>query len=58
MCVMDFVSHRGITLILIGMHATQFFCLVDVNLSEPFFSMTKILCYLELSCKTRVLAEV
>ena len=36
MCVMDFVSSRGINLIVIGRSATQPACLFDVYLLESF----------------------
>ena len=40
MCVMDFASHGGITLSLIGRSMIQRVCLFDVYLFVPFHSMT------------------
>ena len=37
--VIDFVSHRGITLILFGRSTIQPICLFDVYLFVPFHSM-------------------
>ena len=38
---MDFVSHRGITLILIGRSAIQLIFVYDVYLGVPFHSIAK-----------------
>ena len=35
MCVMNFVNHRGIAFILIGMSLIQQVCFFDVNLCVP-----------------------
>ena len=40
MYAMDFVSHRGIALFLIGRSAIQQVCFFDVNLCGPVHSMT------------------
>ena len=37
-CIMDFISHRGITLIFIGKSAIQLICVYDVYLGVPFHS--------------------
>ena len=39
-CVMDFVNHRGITLILIGRSVIQLICIIYVYLFVPFDFMT------------------
>ena len=39
-CVMNFVSLRGMAFILIGRSVIQQFCFFDVNLCEPVHSMT------------------
>ena len=39
LCIMDFVSLRGITLILIGRSAIQLICVYDVYLGVPFHSI-------------------
>ena len=46
MCVMDFVSHRGISLVLIGKSVIHLACLLNVYLLVPYLSMTKTLLYL------------
>ena len=38
-CIMDFVSRRGITLILIGRSVIQLICVYDVYLGVPFHSI-------------------
>ena len=38
-CVMDLVSHQGITLILFGRPAIQLVCLFDIYLFVPFHLM-------------------
>ena len=38
-CIIDFDSHRGITLILIDMSAIQHICVYDVYLGVPFHSI-------------------
>ena len=35
-CIMDFISHRGITLTLISSSAVQLICVYDVYLGVPF----------------------
>ena len=46
MCVMDLVSHRGITLILFGRPAIQLVCLFDVYLFVPCHLIAQNLLYL------------
>ena len=45
-CVMDLISHRGITLILFGRSAIQYVSLFEVYLFVPFHSMAYNLLYL------------
>ena len=45
-CIMDFASHRGITLILFGRSAIQLICVYDINLGVPFHSIAQNLIYL------------
>ena len=53
MRVMDFVSHQGITLTLIGMSAIQHVCLFDACLLVPLYLMIKNLLYVRNSPVTK-----
>ena len=44
--IMEFVSHRGITLLLMGGSAIQLICVYDVYLGVPFHSIAKNLLYI------------
>ena len=55
MCVINFVSRRGMTFILIGRSVIQQFCFFDVNLCIPIHSMTYKLCYLSNVSVTKTL---
>ena len=52
MCVMNFVSHRGIALILIGRSAIQQVCFFDVNLCVPVQSIFLFVCFVALRPKS------
>ena len=55
MCVMNFVTHRGMIVILTVRSAIQQFCFFDVNLCVPVYSMTWKLCYLRNVSVTKTL---
>ena len=55
MCVMNFVSHRGMAFILIGRSSIQQVCFFDVNLCVPVHSMAEKLCYLRSVSETKTL---